>query len=135
MCLQIIHVLCEVLDKKQMKLVKYAKPAMQHIQTLVGGGENLKTIAVKAYNYTRAHQMAAEENKDSSELSEEEQQKIVIKVGKAIDSLSAKKKAAPRAGGMRAFMKTAKNDLSQMTAAPEVAVSMAAYSMNEGFGT
>lgn len=30
-CLQIVHCLCEVLEQKQAKKVKYAKPALQHI--------------------------------------------------------------------------------------------------------
>jgi len=57
-----------------MKKVKYAKPAMQHIMTLVGGPDNLKNISVKAYSYTRYAQQTEnmEENKESTELSEAE---------------------------------------------------------------
>lgn len=36
-CLQIVHCLAEVMAQKQMKKVKYAKPALQHIQKVVGG--------------------------------------------------------------------------------------------------
>ena len=52
-CLQIVHCLCQVLDQKQMKKVKYAKPTMQHIQTFVGGADQLKQLCLKAYNYTK----------------------------------------------------------------------------------
>ena len=42
-----------------MKKVKYAKPAMQHIQTVVGGADQLKAMVVKSYNF--AKQKAAAE--------------------------------------------------------------------------
>lgn len=46
-------------------------------------------------------------------MSEECQANLVKKVGTIIDSLTVKK-AAPRAGGFKSFMKTAKTELKQM---------------------
>ena len=107
-----------------MKKVKYIKPAMQHIQTVVGGAEQLKEMAIKAYNV--AHQQslaAAEEESKQAVMSDDCQAKLVIKVGKIVDSLTVKK-AAPKAGGFRSFMKTAKTELQQMN--------MAVNPMDEG---
>ena len=41
------------MDQKQMKKVKYAKPAMQHIQKMVGGADQLKQLCLKSYNFTK----------------------------------------------------------------------------------
>ena len=46
-------------------------------------------------------------------MSDECQANIVKKVGTIVDSLTARK-AAPKAGGFRSFMKTAKTELKQM---------------------
>ena len=44
-----------------MKKVKYIKPAMQHIQTVMGGAEQLKEMAIKAYNVAHQQSLAAAE--------------------------------------------------------------------------
>lgn len=53
-CLAIVHCLTEVMNQKQMKKVKFAKPAMQHIQKVVGGADQLKALCLKAYNFVSA---------------------------------------------------------------------------------
>ncbi len=108
-CLSIIHCLCEVLDQKQMKKVKFAKPALQHIQTSVGGADPLKVLALKAYNASKA-KLAAQNQEECKETTADEESKLQAKVTKIIDSLTAKK-AAPKTGGIRSFMKTAKTEL------------------------
>ena len=57
-----------------------------------------------------------EESKEGgAQASDSEQAKLQTKVGKIIDSLTVRKAAAKKGGGFRNFMKTAKNDLNQMT--------------------
>ena len=40
--------------------MKYAKPALQHIQTIVGGADQLKELATRAYNFKKQQEIAAE---------------------------------------------------------------------------
>jgi len=66
-------------------------------------------VALKAYNFMKAQAAGQEEIKEATEA---EQAKLVAKVGKIVNSLTAAKKAAPAKGGFRSFMKTAKTELS-----------------------
>jgi len=43
-----------MLEQRQMKKTKYAKPAMQHVQTMFGGADGLKQVALRAYNSIQA---------------------------------------------------------------------------------
>lgn len=61
-CLLIVHCLCEVMQQGQMKKVKYAKPALQHIETVVGGADILKQMLIKAYNFAAGHEEIKEQD-------------------------------------------------------------------------
>lgn len=55
-----------------MKKLKYAKPALKHIETVVGGEDQLSALAIKSFNFQKAQQLAseaqpAEESKDCGE--------------------------------------------------------------------
>ena len=60
-----------------------------------------------------AKQEGAEESKESCELTEAETTKLLFKITTIVGSLTAVKKAAPKAG-FRSFMATAKNDMKEM---------------------
>lgn len=70
---------------------------------------------------------SGEESKDATE---DQKTKIAAKVGKIVDSLTVKK-AAPRAGGFRSFMKTAKTELKEMQLVEKPEQSSAAASSEE----
>ena len=55
----------------------------------------------------------------SSELTKADQTKLINKINTIVGSLTEAKKAAPKAGGLRNFMQTQKNDLKEMVLVDE----------------
>ena len=107
---------------------------------MLGGADQLKEKAIKAYNFaliSAQQQQDQEEESKQAAISDETQANLVKKVGTIIDSLTVKK-AAPKAGGFRSFMKTAKTELQQMNIEakplPEGAASAAPVGGEAGMG-
>jgi hypothetical protein len=58
LCLDIVQALCEIMERKQPRMVKYAKPALKHAEKTMGK-DRLKDTAVKAFLRASSEQAAA----------------------------------------------------------------------------
>ena len=67
----------------------------------------MKDLCTRAYSFIRSQEkgVSGEESKEAEELNDAEKAKLAKQIDQVVDSLT-QKKAAPKAGGLRSFMKT-----------------------------